>query len=774
MELAIGGAGGVYFLASPGELVVDVEKRDRNTRNMQTVLRAILVGPDRQVIDEKIIPDDGRPTGSGMGPVQRVRLSAQVARKGIYGLNITVSQDRYGEAAVWGFRTNCPHYLIETSRGHRDARHEEPIVLENPARPGDVCFVPRRGAFEMAVSGLSEGVDALPVYDAEGGLVHALKVDAEGRASCRIPTDMHRGAVPWRLHLPVFQATVEIDGVTRWDGEDLYPDLSYWTPDPASYFPFQEYRWMLTPYGRTVYGGAETEGEIVFQVHNNSDRTQAYELAVEFPDSAWPVRLSEERVEVEPKAATDVRAHYTSGPEGAARICHVRVTPEANPEITTYSTLIVKVGVAPAKRPLDIPLMLRAYRHENEQFGYIPDYPVEGQVHFDLENRPFLRTGRRLETLRNGWLETCDLQEAVRSRVPGVEDRAFSLGSAKVAFDSDNDMYMLASAGPHRALLHSNDGGSTLTAYPVDRSDDRRSSLDIETFSGHNVPDGPPPLLRSIQTATDEKLFWRRIATLELFLSEKEAGQIAAGDPIHISDKGLRGCVDVVSRGSKVHVIWGEATGPDEDVPGVPTYVATCDRATRKLGEPALIGYGAPPNDVHNKPSITMDSQGYLHGLAGTHGQPFQYARSLASSDAHSGWTPAVDVGNRQTYIGLVCGPDDTLHVVFRMWRHGVAPFPASMHATLAYQRKRPGMPWEEPRILIVAPFSEYSIFHHRLAVDRKGRLFLSYDYWSTFWFYRTDHRGRRRAMMMSVDGGETWKLAETADFRMAAGGERR
>ena len=44
-------------------------------------------------------------------------------------LNVTVSQDRYGEEMVWGFATNCRRYLIETARGHRDQRHEEPIVL---------------------------------------------------------------------------------------------------------------------------------------------------------------------------------------------------------------------------------------------------------------------------------------------------------------------------------------------------------------------------------------------------------------------------------------------------------------------------------------------------------------------------------------------------------------------------------------------------------------------------------------------------------------------
>jgi hypothetical protein len=218
----------------------------------------------------------------------------------------------------------------------------------------------------------------------------------------------------------------------------------------------------------------------------------------------------------------------------------------------------------------------------------------------------------------------------------------------------------------------------------------------------------------------------------------------------------------VVSRGGKVHVAWGEATDPDRKVPGVPGYVVTYDRKAKRLGEPVLLGYGAPPNDVHNSPSITMDSKGYLHAVLGTHGRPFQYARSLKPNDAHGGWTKAEPVGEglRQTYVGLVCGADDTLHLVFRMWRSGVDPFPLSHHATLAYQRKRPGRPWEAPRVLVVAAFSEYSIFYHRLTIDRAGGLFLSYDYWSTFWFYRTDHDGRRRALLTSPDGGDTWKLA--------------
>lgn len=95
IELGLGGCGGVYFLASPGELVVGVEKRDRHLRDRRTDLRAILVGPNRQVIEDVTILDDGRPVGSGTGKAQRVRLSTQVTRKGVYALNVTVSNDRY-------------------------------------------------------------------------------------------------------------------------------------------------------------------------------------------------------------------------------------------------------------------------------------------------------------------------------------------------------------------------------------------------------------------------------------------------------------------------------------------------------------------------------------------------------------------------------------------------------------------------------------------------------------------------------------------------------
>jgi len=772
-NLAIGGVGGVYFLATPGELVVDLEKRDRNRFGHRTDLRAILVGPDRRVLQDVTLPDDGRPKGSGVGPPQRARLSTRVERKGVYGLNVTVSRDRYGDDIIWGFRTNCPRYLIETSRGHRDERRTEPIVLLNPDRAGEVCFLPRKGAFGVDIEDLPTEVTTLPVYDATGAIIETLKVGENGRVSHTFPKGAHRQAVPWRLHLARYRATIQIDGVTRWDRGDLYRGLPYWTPEATSWFPFQAYRWILTPYSRTVYGRPGENGDIAFQVHNNSGQTRTIQLDLEFPEGVWPARLSAERVAVKPNRTAPVTIRYTIPSEGQTRVCHLRATPTEDPDFSTYSTLSVKAGVAPATRPLVMPIVLKPYRHENELFGYLPDYPVECEMYFDLANRPLTTTPDGIAAWRDGRWTCADLQTAVRARVGefgGTSSRA-SIADTKIAFDRDNDLYALATFGAQAALLHSNDGGQAFTAYALGGS----GGFDIEQFSGHNVPDGPPPVLRSTLTATDKTLRWRRINDLELFVPKKENGRLSIGTPLLISRQSLgvgahSGVPSaVVSSGSLVHVVWAEATDPTADVPGVPTYVTSYDRRTGTLGKPVLVGYGAPPNDVHNRPTLTMDSKGFLHVLTGTHGAPFHYARSLKPNDVYSGWTKAEPVGPglRQTYIGLVCGTDDTLHLVFRLWREDPKYFPSgALFATLAYQRKRPGQPWEPPRILVVPPLSEYSVFYHRLTIDRRNRLFLSYDCWSTYWFYRTDHFGTRRALLTSSDGGEVWKLAQMEDFR--------
>ena len=765
-DYRFGGCGGVYFLAEPGELWVEVEKSDLNTRGRKTHLRAILFGPDRRVLDEQWLPDDGRKKGSGPGPVQRVRLSTQVVHKGVYGLNITVSQDRYGECIAWGFTTNCPRYLIETSRGHRDAPHEEPLVLLNPETPGDICFLPRRGEFSVGVTGLPDGVDSLALYNARGEEAGGMAVSEQGEASGSFVNAAENGSVPWRLHLPRFRGVVHIDGVTRWRKGEDFENLSLWTPEPGSWFPFHEHRWLLTPYDRIVCADSGAEGTIAFQVHNNGLSEKTVALALEFPEeNAWSAALSNPEVIVPPHASTTVSVRYEVPLAGDYWTCRLRATPRDAPEFSTYAAIELRRGTAPAADPVPIPLVLKPYEHENARFGYLPEYPLTNQVYFDLRNRPAVTAKASVSCYREGaWHGTASARKPDGSTAP------FSLRSSKVAFDADNGMYLIGLHDGAPALLHSRNRGADFDAYAVPG----KGGFDIEQFSGHNIPEGPPPFVRYTLTATDPKVFWRRLNDLDLFLPERDReGRIVIGEPLLLSKKCIGSSMHsgipsaLVSRGTKVHVAWAEATEAEEKAPGVPTFVVTYDRKTKTLTQPALVGYGPPANDVHNTPCITMDSQGHLHVLVGTHGRTFRYARSLEPNDAGKGWTEAEDIGPglRQTYVGLVCDQEDRLHLVFRLWRTDNAYFPASHYACLAYMSKDPGGPWSEPRPLIVAPFSEYSIFYHRLSIDRRGQLFLSYDYWSTFWFYRTDHRGSRRALLTSPDRGSTWKLAGLEDM---------
>jgi hypothetical protein len=623
---------------------------------------------------------------------------------------IIVANDRYGENIIWRLRTNSARYLLETSRGHKDAAHQEPIVLLDPDREGNVCFLPKPDTFTIDISDIPNGVKEITLHGATDTPIATLQV-FNGQASHTVEPG-NRGISPWRLHFPSSQATVHINGTTRWPGNDPYPDLSLWSPHRPSWFPLHRYRWLLKPYNKIVY-----------------NQTATVTLNWTTPDHATTCRL------------------YATA-EG----------------FTTYATLNARVGEAPASQPFDIPLVLKPFHHENEQFGYLPDYPVETQVYFNADNQPFIRTTEGIVSYRNDQWTTAQYPHPVSPAISGA--------STKISFDADGDIYVLATSKGKHVLLHSTDNGETFASYPLPESPS--ASFDIEQFSGHNIPNGPPPIVRFTRTQSDPNHFWRRFGDQELLLPKKTENGIEWEDPIHITDKSLGVSShsgipsNVVSRDNKIHIAWGEATDPDDkNIPGVPAYVATYDRDTKELSGPYLIGYGAPPNDAHNTPCITMDSKGYLHVLTGTHGSPFHYSRSLHPNDASNGWTDPEPVGEglRQTYIGLVCDPDDTLHLCFRLWRHNTPYFPLSYFASLSHMSKRPDEPWSEPTVLTVAPFSEYSIYYHRLTINRTGHLFLSYDYWSTFWFYRTDHKDRRRALMTSPDSGQTWKLAETKDL---------
>src|SRR5690606_24930591 len=209
----------------------------------------------------------------------------------------------------------------------------------------------------------------------------------------------------------------------------------------------------------------------------------------------WNVQLSDKELTLAPGEEKQISLSWTSS--DTTQTVHLRARIG---NFTTYSTLISKNGISPVNSPIPMPLVLEPYSHEQEQFGYIPDYPLENQLYFNTYNKPFVRTKDEVWTIRDEkWLST--------STSP--------MANSIVAFDSDGGIYTLGKMNDHTVLMYSNDGGASFTSYVIP-GDTPESIYDIEQFTGHNYADGPPPITRVIRNAKDKNLFWRRYGDIEL------------------------------------------------------------------------------------------------------------------------------------------------------------------------------------------------------------------------------------------------------------------
>lgn len=809
------GTGGVHLYAEKGPLEITVFKRDRARGKPGTTnLHAVLYSPDRKLLVDEILSAAQQLERGGIPPWQKATIRTEVERPGLYLLQWVIPGDRYGTSMDWSITTNAKKWVVESARGHRDEAHREPIVMDRPEVSTDIVFAPQNRAFTILAEGLP--LDSAPVqlFDSQGKEV--AKIPVENTPSVVVRTHLHirkpitpdgtiqfmvpaaskegRGTAPWRLHFPQSRFFLEIGGVTEWDRSDRWQNSALWTPIPDSWFPLGDERWMISPYNRTTYATAGQEGEMTFRVHNGSPSPRDFALSLEFPTSPWDVKLPMDHVALKAGETKNLTLKFRYPAEdkagkAAERIAYLRASP-SDGGISTYASLHVREGKAPVGQALSLPMQLEPFQHENRQFGYLPDYPVRSQIYFDQNNKGFaLGPWTLFRQTDHGWDER-RLDQLVVRTVPESDLSGWGAESmgTKIAFDSENGVYLLANSGKKAALLHSADGGETFVAYLIEGREDEARNWDIEQFSGHNVPKGPPPVVRITRTShpsDNPRLHWRSTNDVELIIPEKgNDGVIHFRDPIKLTQTALASSMHsgipsmIVSRDSKVHIVWAEATDPEisrEKIPGVPAWVATYDRDSGKLSKPVFMSFGPPPNDGHNTPSITMDSQGYLHVVVGTHGAPFQYLHSLKPNDSEGGWTEATHTGNaadlRQTYVGLVCGADDTLHLVYRLWLANPERWDGQNGANLTHQQKKKGGDWEAPQVLVAPAFSDYSVYYHRLTIDRKGRLFVNYDYWSTSWLYRNETaspifagsgrygRGWGRSTIFSDDQGKNWRL---------------
>jgi hypothetical protein len=438
------------------------------------------------------------------------------------------------------------------------------------------------------------------------------------------------------------------------------------------------------------------------------------------------------------------------------------------------------------------PIVQKTFQHEEALFGYNPWY-TRNEVTFDKYNRPYIRyrtddldeTGF-IHTLRNNrWVEL-DFTATIKANFPSFQSFVKGGGwdGAAVVFDADDDLYTLVRIRLNdgkqvNLLLYSSDYGDTFKCYQLPSG-----VTSIEQRSGHSTLNRPP-LIGLYSVRQDHPAEYASYNFFHVLQPVKDGDELILSTPVLVTMDALPpsqhsgGASFAASSLDKAFITWAEATDPQIAYAGAPTYVATYDIQAGKIVDKTLLTYASPVNDSHNTPGIVMDSKGYLHVISGAHGANFYYAQSLAPYNTAE-WTKPIAVletgfagsiggseRGRQTYLSFLADADDTLHIACRQWRQNKEVyFDGSLYGALSYQQKPAGQPWGDAQVLIVPPTTTYSIFYHKMSLDREGRLYLSYNFRTNVGGYNFETPVYQyRAVITSADLGKTWQLATSQDF---------
>ncbi|MCX6373792.1 MAG: BNR-4 repeat-containing protein [Actinobacteria bacterium] len=454
----------------------------------------------------------------------------------------------------------------------------------------------------------------------------------------------------------------------------------------------------------------------------------------------------------------------------------------------------------------DTSLRLDSRQSLRQQFDYAPDYEVN-LPSFDAHNRACIRSRTASQhvtkdvfSLRRGAFHSTSILDAVRRAYPGFRAtvNAGGWGSDAVEADALGRLYTLleirvGDGSLRTVLLYSTDAGRSWRLVSLPFKPPRTSPDGLisgtsasEHLVGWNLR-SEPPLLAFWRPVSD----WpgERACRMALYVIQPrfEGDQLVLPAPVLVSDRSL-GVIQAAGDasfaatvGSTTYIVWAEVAPPD--APGAPTFVAAYDQTTGTLSAPLQVATARPPNDDHTTPGIVADGQGILHVLTGSHNTRFMYTHTIDPADATL-WTDPVPVLSSgyvkpglsqegrgcQTYLSLVCTPDNALVIAFRQRRRGVdAVFGGRSYDALSVQCLEPGGTWSDARrVVYCSNNAGYAQYYHKLTIDRRGRLYLSLSYFRPCDWpanKRAANRYHHRMLLISEDGGTSWRFARLADF---------
>ena len=418
---------------------------------------------------------------------------------------------------------------------------------------------------------------------------------------------------------------------------------------------------------------------------------------------------------------------------------------------------IINLNAAELSFPFQIPAHGKGLELSNANIIFSPT-----AMAFDSQNRPYIINNRnpktygKLATIRNGEWIVFPLDD-----VGGLKERNMH-AQGEIVIDDNDCIYIRIGS----KLIYSPDLGESFQVLNV------KGSLELRTCQSSF---SHPPAVCQIseisyvdraKKKSKEMAWWAQSGKFSIYLPEKNKHGITLGKPLKVSDNCLAagsgghsgGTSFAVTIGNYTHFVYAEVP-KNVRTGGNPIYIATADRQQRKISKKTFLLIAPPKKtDNHTRPTITADSQGYLHVLSGSHGEPFYYIKSKKPNDITGGWTKPVRLTGRQCYASIVCDKNDSLHTVFREWLP---------HASLGYSFKDSiSNHWTKPKTLVVGSNKkgkyEYGIFYHRLFIDRHSNLYLSF----TFFEFKTAKNGDYpEVLIVSEDQGRTWKLADKKFF---------
>lgn len=483
-----------------------------------------------------------------------------------------------------------------------------------------------------------------------------------------------------------------------------------------------------------------------------------------------------------------------------------------------------KFQIVPGKSPIKYPA---AYTREREIYGYNPRF-MPMPVFFDKQNRPYMITAvppgnkvgdhrsyyQRYSVTENAFIQTlddsgnwvvydiCEIMKELLTDNNAEFKPAIQTGynyAHKIFFDKENRLYIYAIAANPKL-------SGTFFLY-TDKDRDRWGSFrfpdihnpSVESFDSFTISEENLPTISYYQRVEGDRF----IAFCEL---EKEnfGELIFKGHKRVMSEKAVfsgshSGYLNyTLTTKDRIHFFWIDMENQEKENY---TTQRSCyyDKKTQQFSKPQTLGstYALPwtnardgktyngPNS-HNGPTATIDSKGVIHVVLGGHGSQAKYTYS---ADNGNSWAPPEDLpgeNSNNTYPTVITDNKGTVHLIYRATLNAV--FYEDRHRRggdyrLSYARKKLGQPWECMGGLVVPGNDAYSIYMHTLTVDRLGRLFLHYYYRADILSQRDKEQYRAKwpdapdpevqsnirthdpVIIMSDNGGDSWKIATTEDF---------